>query len=59
MRECAELFESFRKGGGLRAARFRAQRKDYGEFVEDDGGIFDEHGVRQRRLFREGDDLDS
>lgn len=57
MRELAEFFQGVREGCGLGAARFRAQRKEDGEFVEDDGGIFDEHGIRKIGFRRERDNF--
>ncbi len=33
-----------------------AERQDDGELVEDDGGIFDKHGIGKGGLFGKGDD---
>lgn len=57
MREPAEFFQGVREGSGFGASRLRAQRKDHGEFIQDDGGIFDEHGVGERRFGGERDDF--
>ena len=39
----------------IQEPRLRAQRKDYGQFIEDDGGIFDKHGVRKIPFGGKGD----
>jgi len=36
---------------------FCAEGKDYGQFVEDDGGVFYEHGIGKSRLGGERDDF--
>ena len=43
--EFAERCEGFRERFGFGLAGFCAEREDHGEFVEDDGGIFYEHGI--------------
>jgi hypothetical protein len=48
--QLAERRKRLRERGGFGAARSGAKREDDGEFVEDDGGIFNEHGIGQRRL---------
>src|SRR5580700_7963487 len=51
------------EGGGERsgfwAAGCCAERQDDGEFVKDEGGILDEHGIWESRFGGEGDYLDS
>ena len=54
--ELAEFGESFRERGCFGAARFGAEREHHGEFVENDGGVFDEHRVRKIGLGGERDD---
>ena len=53
-------FAKFRDGVGERcgfgAPRFCAERENDGEFIEDDGGIFDKHGIGKMRLGGEGND---
>jgi hypothetical protein len=34
-----------RERRGLAAAGFRSERQDYSQFIENDGRVFDEHGV--------------
>lgn len=55
--ELAKFGDGLRKRHGFRAARFGAQGKDDSEFVEDDGGIFDEHGIGKIRRGGERDDM--
>jgi hypothetical protein len=54
--ELAEFGEGLREGGGFGAAGLRAEGKDDGEFVEDDGGIFDKHGIGESGFGGERDD---
>ena len=58
-REVFELSKG-RKGFGERsrfgAARLRAERQDDGQLVEDDGRVFDEHGIRKPGLGRKRED---
>ena len=57
MCEGAEFGEGEREGGGFGAAGIGAQGKDDGQFVEDDGGIFDEHGIGESGFGGERDDF--
>lgn len=50
MLKIAEFGKGLRERGGFRAARLRAERKNDGELIENDGGILDEHGVGEIRL---------
>src|SRR5882762_4025283 len=40
----SKLGKGLRERGGLAAAGFRSERQDYGQFIENDGGVFDKHG---------------
>ena len=55
--ELAKGRERFSKGCGFGPARIGTQGKNDGELVEDDGGVFDEHGVGEIALGRQGDDV--
>ncbi len=57
--ELAEGSESFCERFGFGLARFCAERKDDGEFVENDRGIFDEHRIGQIGLGGERVDVDA
>ena len=59
IRELAKFFKGSSERSGFGAARFGAQRKDHSEFIENDGGIFDEHGIGKRRFRGERDDCDA
>ena len=41
------------------AAGFRSERKDYRQFIENDGGIFHKHGVGKVRLGGERNNADT
>jgi hypothetical protein len=43
--EFARLADGLRQRGGFGAARFGAKGENDGDFVKDDGGILNEHGV--------------
>jgi len=43
--ELSKLGKGLRERGGLAAAGFRSERQDYGQFIENDGRVFDKHGV--------------
>lgn len=43
--EFSKFRDGLRERCGFGAARLCAERKNYGEFIEDDGGILDEHGI--------------
>lgn len=45
-----------RERGGFRTARLCAEWKNDGEFIEDYGGIFDEHGIGESGLGGERND---
>ena len=45
VRELSKLGKGLRERGSFAAAGFRSERQDYGQFIENDGRIFDEHGV--------------
>ena len=51
-------FAKFGKGLGERrgfwTTRIGAERKNYGQFIKDNGGIFNEHGIREIGLGGEG-----
>jgi len=53
--EFAEFGEGLSEGSGFGSAGFRAERHDDREFVEDDGRVFDEHGVGEIGFGGEGD----
>ena len=55
----AKLGKDLRERSGFRAAGLSAEGKDDGEFVEDDGGILDKHGVGEIRLRGERNDTSS
>jgi hypothetical protein len=57
--QCAKRGESFREGRGFGLAGFCAEREDDAEFVENDGGIFDEHGIGERWFGGERVDVDA
>ena len=59
VREFAERSESFCERFGFGLARFCAERKDDGEFVENDGGIFHEHGIGESGFRRERVNVDA
>jgi hypothetical protein len=50
--ELAKLGEGLGERRRLAAAGLCPERKDYGQFIEDNGGIFDEHGVGKIGLGR-------
>jgi len=52
----AKLGKGWCERRGFRTARGGAQRKDHGEFVQDDSGILDEHGIGKIRLSGKGND---
>ena len=52
--EFAKFRDGLRERCGFGAPRFCAERKNYGEFIEDNGGIFDEHGIGEVGLGGEG-----
>lgn len=57
-----ELTKRLERGGQARsfkAARFDAKRKNDREFIENKGGILDEHGIRQTGLGGKTDDADA
>src|SRR5580692_7555892 len=43
--ELAKFRDGLRKRRGFGAPRFCAERKNDGEFTQDNGGILDEHGI--------------
>ena len=45
--ELSKFREHLRKRGGFTAAGLRAQRQDHRQFIENDSGIFDKHGIRK------------
>ena len=45
--ELSKFRERLRKRGGFTAAGLRAQRQDHRQFIENDSGIFDKHGIRK------------
>jgi hypothetical protein len=51
--ELAEWSERLRERRGFRTPRSAAERKNDRQLVENDRGIFDEHGIGQRRLRRQ------
>jgi hypothetical protein len=48
--EFAKWSKRLRQRLGFGLAGFCAEREDHGEFVEDDGRVFDEHGIGKLRL---------
>src|SRR6266487_4461391 len=44
--------ERLRQRGGFAAAGLRAQRQDHRQFIENNSGIFDKHGIRKIGLGR-------
>lgn len=54
MLKFAKFGDGLRERGGFRTARLRAERKNDSEFIEDDGGILDEHGIGEIGLRGEG-----
>jgi hypothetical protein len=54
--ELAELRERLGKGCGFAAARFRAERQNHRQFVQDNGRVFDEHGIGKLRFGGKRDD---
>ncbi len=53
--ELSKLGERLRERSGFAAARLRAQRQDYRQFIENYGGIFHEHGVGEIGFGRKRD----
>jgi hypothetical protein len=53
--ESAKFRQGQREGGGFRAAGINAEGKDDRQLVEDEGGIFDEHGIGESGFGEEGD----
>jgi len=51
--ELAKFCERLSERLGFTAARFGSERQNHGKFIEDDGGIFNEHGVGKIRFSRE------
>lgn len=45
--------------GGFPAASFGSERQDYSQFIENDDGIFDKHGIGKIKLGRKRDDTGS
>ena len=45
--------------GSFPAARFGSKRQDDSQFIENDSGIFDKHGIRKIGLSGEGNDAGS
>lgn len=54
--ELSKGSKGFGERGRFGAARRGAQRQDDGQLVEDDSGVFDEHGIRKCRLRGERED---
>lgn len=54
--EPAKRFECSGDGGGFWAPGFSAERKNNSQFVEHQGGVLDEHGVREIGFGRKRDD---
>src|ERR1700674_1053674 len=54
VRKSAKFGDGFGERRGFQTPRFCAQRKNNGEFIKDDGGILDEHGIGEIRLGGEG-----
>jgi hypothetical protein len=57
--QLAKWRQGFRERLGLRLTRFCAEREDDGEFVDDNGGIFDKHRIGQSRFGGERVDADA
>lgn len=53
--QLAKRLEGGSEAGGFGAARCGAEREDYGEFVENESRIFNEHGIRKIGFGRERD----
>ena len=57
--QLAKLGEGLSERLSLATARLRSERQDYRQFIENDGGIFDKHGVRKVRLRGERNNADA
>ena len=57
MFQFAKFGESFGERSGFGTAGLRAERKNDGEFIKDDSGILDEHGVREIRFGRKRNNM--
>jgi hypothetical protein len=51
--ELSKLRERLCERGSFGAARFGAKRQDDSQLVENDGGVFDEHGIGKSRFRRQ------
>lgn len=57
--ELAKRRQRLGERGGFRAASFRSERQDDSQFIENDGRIFDKHGIRKIGLSGKRNDAGS